>query len=391
MIEPVSARVLTPEWAPSVIPAPYDSLTPDEHAQHLADNPDSFAHVAGLPAESFGHPSEHLRHAARSTEALERLIGLGAFGATRSPGLYVQRVEADGHAQHALLGGVRLSSIELRPHEDTQPGRVHGLAVHFTEVGRMSSPVVVTAPRLSMVSEVIDATLAAAEASTPSRPLLDTKTTDGARVTLWPAVVGGGDGASVGLDGPLYIVDGHHRVAAARQAGFSHVLVACVPTDELYLGSFDRELSELDMMPRRVVELLRGRCDVTEVPDAAAARPAEPGWIGMGVAGHWFRVRRHDTAPSGDAPPILNPATLLDAAFVHDFVLGEIFGVTSASDPRINFRPTTVGAAPAPVTIMLAPVPLGSVFEVADFGGVMPPKTTYFLPKARSGLLLVRC
>ncbi|MDE0134061.1 MAG: DUF1015 family protein [Acidimicrobiaceae bacterium] len=391
MIEPVSARVLTPEWAPTVIPAPYDSLTPDEHAQHLADNPDSFAHVAGLPPESFGHPSEHRQHATRSTQALERLIGLGVFGATREPSLYVQCVEADGHAQHSLLGGVRLASHELRPHEDTQPGRVHGLAVHFTEVGRMSSPVVVTAPRLTMVSDVIEATLAAAGASTPLEPLLDTKTADGARVTLWPAVVGGGEVASVGLDGPLYIVDGHHRVAAARQAGFSHVLVACAPTEELHLGSFDRELSELDMMPRRVMELMRTRCDVEEVPDAIAARPSSPGWIGFGVAGHWFRVRPRRAAASDDASPVQNPASLLDAAFVHDFVLGDIFGVASASDPRLTYRPTTVAAAPVPVTILLAPVPLGSVFEVADFGGVMPPKTTYFLPKARSGLLLVRC
>lgn len=255
----------------------------------------------------------------------------------------------------------------------------------------MSSPVVVTAPRLTVVAEVIEDTLAAAGASIPLEPLLDTKTADGARVTLWPAVVGGGEGASVGLDGPLYIVDGHHRVAAARQAGFSHVLVACAPTEELHLGSFDRELSELDMMPRRVMELMRSRCDVTEVSDAVAARPGAPGWIGVGVAGHWFRARPRLGRTTDDASPVHNPATRLDAAFVHDFLLGEIFGVTSASDPRLTYRPTTVAATPAPVTILMAPVPLGAVFDVADFGGVMPPKTTYFLPKARSGLLLVSC
>ena len=391
MIEPVSARLLTPEWAPKVIPAPYDSLTPDERARHLAENPDSFAHVAGSPSESFGHPSEHVQHAARSTQALERLIGMGAYGDLRAPSLYVQRVEADGFAQHSLLGGVRIASVELRPHEDTQPGRVHGLAVHFTEVGCMSSPVVVTAPRLTVVADVIQATVAAASAPTPLAPLLDTKTSDGARVTLWPAVVAGGQSASVGLDGPLYIVDGHHRVAAAKQAGFSHVLVACAPTDELHLGSFDRELSELDMMPRRVMEMMKARCEVTEVADAEAARPQSPGSIGVGVADHWFQARLHEAGPSDDASPVPNPATQLDAAFVHDFVLGEIFGVVSASDPRLSYRPTTVAAASAPVTVLLAPAPLSSVFEVADFGGVMPPKTTYFLPKARSGLLLVRC
>ena len=90
-------------------------------------------------------------------------------------------------------------------------------------------------------------------------------------------------------------------------------------------------------------------------------------------------------------PSGVDPARGLDAAFVHDFVLAEIFGVTNASDPRITYRPTSVAIADAPVTIMLAPVPLDAVFDVADFGGVMPPKTTYFLPKARSGVLLVRC
>ena len=391
MIEPISARVLTPEWAPTVIPAPYDSLTPDERAQQLAENPDSFAHVAGSPLESFGHPSEHLQHATRSTQALDRLIGLGAFGSTRSASLYVQCVEADGHVQHALLGGVSLASHELRPHEDTQPGRVHGLAMHFTEVGAMSSPVVVTAPDMAPVAEVIEATIAASEASTPHEPLLDTKTADGARVTLWPAVLPGGESEGVGFDGPLYIVDGHHRVAAAHQAGFSHVLVALVPTADLYLRSFDRELSELDIMPRRVADLISTRCEVTEVSDAVAARPTESGWIGVGVADHWYRARRHDADASRGAPPGVDPVSGLDAAFVHDFMLKEIFGVASASDPRITYRPTTVATADTPVTIMLAPVPLEAVFDVADFGGVMPPKTTYFLPKARSGLLLVRC
>ncbi len=396
MIEAVHARVLTPEWAPTVIPAPYDSLTPDERAQQLADNPDSFAHVAGAPPNSSDHPSEHSQHAARSTRALKRLIDLGAYEASEGPSLYVQRVEADGFVQHALLGSVRLDSHELRPHEDTQPGRVQGLAVHFAEVGLMSSPVVVTAPRLTAVAEVIGAMVEAAELSVP---LIDTKTADGARVTLRRAAVAGGAHASVGLDGPLYIVDGHHRVAAARQAGFSQVLVACSPTSELHLGTFDRELSELDMMPRRVVELIRALCHVEEAPNAAAARPQEPGWIGIGVAGRWFRARVRQADTGDDSSPVPNPTTRLDAAFVHDCLLREVFCVDNASDPRLTYRAsrdgttraTTAYAPPAPVTILLAPVPLNSIFEVADFGGVMPPKTTCFWPKARSGLLLVRC
>ncbi len=389
MIQSVSARVLTSEWAPTVIPAPYDSLTPHERAQQLADNPNSFAHVAGSPPDAFGHPSEHRKHADSSARALGRLIELGAYLPAGPPSLYVQRIEADGHVQHALLGVVDLEEHELRPHEDTQPDRVHALAAHFAVVGRMSSPVVATAPNLNSVSGVIAATLGATNAASPLEPLLDTETTDGARITLWPAV----SPSQISIDppGPLYIVDGHHRVTAARQAGFTQVLVALVPACDLHLGSFDRELSQLDTMPRRVVDLLDTRCDVVAVSDAAAARPTEPGWIGFGVAGHWFRLRRRDADAWAGATSGTNPASRLDATFVHDFVLAEVFGITSASDPKIAYRPTSVAIADAPVTVMLAPVPLNTVFDVADFGGVMPPKTTYFLPKARSGVLLVRC
>lgn len=391
MIEPVRARVLTPEWAPTVIPAPYDSLTSDERAQQLAANPDSFAHVAGSPSDSVGHPSEHVHHATRSTQALDRLIDLGAFGADREPCLYVKRIEADGYTQHSLLGSVRLDEHELRPHEDTQPERVHGLAVHFAEVGRMSSPVLVTAPRLPAVAEVIDATVAASHSERSHEPVLDTKTVDGARVTLWRAITSIGT-TGVAVEGPLYIVDGHHRIAAARQAGFRQVLIACAPSSELHLGSFDRTLGELDMMPRRVVELLSAHCDIVEVSDSVAARPTERGCIGIGVSGHWYRATRRQSG--SDISPVryeADPVSGLDAAFAHDFVLSEIFGVTNPSDPRLSYRPTTVTAAYAPVTIMLAPALLDSVFDVADFGTVMPPKTTYFLPKARSGVLLVRC
>ena len=83
--------------------------------------------------------------------------------------------------------------------------------------------------------------------------------------------------------------------------------------------------------------------------------------------------------------------TGLDSEFVHTTLLPDLFGIDDADDPRLVYRPSGAGAATSPATIRLAPAELEDVFIVADEGRVMPPKTTYFFPKARSGVLIIAC
>ncbi|MEC9058115.1 MAG: hypothetical protein VX410_01100, partial [Actinomycetota bacterium] len=81
----------------------------------------------------------------------------------------------------------------------------------------------------------------------------------------------------------------------------------------------------------------------------------------------------------------------LDSEFVHATVLPELFGIQEADDPRLTYRPSGAGISRSPVTIRLAPAELEDVFNVADAELVMPPKSTYFFPKARSGVLIISC
>ncbi|MDG2111482.1 MAG: DUF1015 family protein [Actinomycetota bacterium] len=366
MIHAVRAALLDPEWGPQVIPPPYDSLGPDERDAHLASHPHSFLHVARSAGLGHGHPTEHQRLAEEGDAALQRLLSQGAYSPREEPRLYVQRIEAAEGVQHAVLGTIRDGERKLLLHEEVHPGRVRALAAHFALVGAMSSPVVVTSRAAHSDRGLIDLAV-------PTSPIREVEASDGTRITLWSVPEDGFD-----LPGDLYVIDGHHRVAAASQARFSQLFVAYVPPDELRLDSFDRVVDELVVMPRKVAELLSPYCDVVEIEDVDRLEPLEPGYLLLRLSGQTLLARRRRVDG-------------LDAQFVHDVVLPEAFGITQPSDSRLSYRPPSSTEGSEPVVISTAPIQLEQVLDVADAGGVMPAKSTYFVPKARSGLLLVPC
>lgn len=402
MIRPVQAAVLTSEWASKVIAPPHDVLTPELAEQLVKHNPDSFIHVAGATSGNSTHPSGHASNTARSAAALKRLVDQGAYITEKRPQLFVQRIEALGRVQHSLIGAIGLDEHELLAHEDTYEASVYSLAANFTEIGQIWSPVVVASPSAIGVSALIGSV-------TIAPPLLHAETQDGARISLWSVADDATADAfsQLSLDGGIYILDGHHRVAAAIAAGFEQLLVALVPAEELILAGFDRLVADIDVMPRRTLETLAKYCEVEEVADETAASPTSAGWFGIGMGSHWYSARRLDlsdvesVAAMPDVGPVAAmPATgtaaLLDAEFIHAELLPAMFGITEPSDPRLNYRPSQMATGPAPlpedvITILVAPVPVEAVFAIADRGAIMPPKTTYLVPKVRAGLMLVRC
>ena len=365
MLHPIRAAVLNPDWGPRVVPPPYDALAPEQRDEHLDSHPDSFLHVARSAGLGQGHPTEHQRLAEEGDASLQRLLSAGAYSPREESRLYVQRIVAPEGVQWAVLGCLRNGEVTLRPHEEVHPGRVRALAAHFRLVGAMSSPVLITSRPGTADPGLIDRVKLQA-------PLRDLMTSDGTQVSLW-----GVDLPWVDLDGPLYVVDGHHRVAAAEQARFNQLFVAYVAPEDLQVASFDRVIDELALMPRRIAELLSPFGE-TRLFDAAGLPEPEPGLIVLKLGDQGVTVRRRSSGT-------------LDSVFVHEVVLPEAFGIEGFSDPRLSYRPSQAGPAKEPVVISTAPVRLEQVLDVADAGGVMPPKSTCFLPKARSGVLLVPC
>lgn len=230
----------------------------------------------------------------------------------------------------------------------------------------MSSPVVVTSRDENLDLRVFE------EPGQPN-PIRDFTAIDGTRITLWET------DPSIELPtSSLYIIDGHHRVAAAIQARLTRVLVAYVPHSELHLGSFDRDIDELSTLPRWVLDKVSQWCDVREVDSRDLAEPTQRGELGLRLGDQWFVAQRRD--PTG-----------LDAEFLHTTLLPEVFDIHASDDQRLSYRPAGVDRRVGPVTLCLPPTELNEIFRSADFGQVMPPKSTYFLPKARSGVLMISC
>jgi uncharacterized protein (DUF1015 family) len=367
VIQAIDASVVASDWASSVIPPPYDSMSAAERHEHLSQNPHSFLHVTRSADASHGHPTEHQHLANQGSAALNQLISQQAYTSPSKPHLFVQKIETtEGTTQRSIIGAIDLRHETLYAHEDVHPGRVRAIAAHLRKVRSMSSPVVVTSRDENLDLRVFE------EPGQPN-PIRDFTAIDGTRITLWET------DPSIELPtSSLYIIDGHHRVAAAIQARLTRVLVAYVPHSELHLGSFDRDIDELSTLPRWVLDKVSQWCDVREVDSRDLAEPTQRGELGLRLGDQWFVAQRRD--PTG-----------LDAEFLHTTLLPEVFDIHASDDQRLSYRPAGVDRRVGPVTLCLPPTELNEIFRSADFGQVMPPKSTYFLPKARSGVLMISC
>tara|TARA_Y100001970_G_scaffold272911_1_gene370216 strand:- start:23792 stop:24901 length:1110 start_codon:yes stop_codon:yes gene_type:complete len=366
VIRPITAAVIEGSWAPAVVPPPYDALTSEQRTQHLEQHPHSFLHVTRSADASHEHPSEHLRLATEGNAALNELISAGAYTEQHKECLFLQKIDAEGVTQRSIIGAINLAEVDPRPHEAVHPGRVQALAAHFRQVRSMSSPVVVT-------SRSDDLDLRLLEESDATELVTTFTATDGTQISLWEINSHLETEFEV-----LYIIDGHHRIAAAREANFDEVLVAYVPPSELCIGSFDRDIDEIEFLPRKTIDGLSKWCDVRGSSESESTKPADKGVLRLRFGDDWFWAERKE--PSG-----------LDSEFVHSIVLPELFGIHEADDPRLSYHPSGAGTISTPATIRLAPAELEDVFDIADADLVMPPKSTYFFPKARSGVLIISC
>lgn len=366
VIQPILASVINARWAPDVVPPPYDSLTAQEREVHLEQHVHSFLHVTRSAEASHGHPTEHVRLAVEGNSALSNLITAGAYTPLTEERLFLQKIEAEGVTQRSIIGSIDLAEVSLMPHEAVHQGRVQALAAHFRQARSMSSPVVVT-------SRSDDFDLRKLEESDQTKLVTSFAATDGTEISLWEV------GRSFKADlGQLYIIDGHHRVAAAREAKFDRLLVAYVPPSELCIGSFDRDIDELEVLPRKTIDELSNWCDIRASSESESTKPVDRGILRLRFGEDWYWAERKEIIG-------------LDSEFVHNALLPELFGIHDADDPRLSYRPSSAALSNSPATIRLAPAELEDVFEVADKGLVMPPKSTYFFPKARSGVLIISC
>ena len=408
LVRPFRALRPVPEAAAAVAAVPYDVVSSAEARALAAGNPLSFLHVSraeiDLPADTDPY-DDRVYDAAASN--LERLVGAAPLVMEDEPSLYVYRLLAAGHEQTGLAACFALDEYDngaIRKHERTRPDKENDRTRHMLALRAQTGIVFLT-------YRATPETAALLGRGSAGDPLLDVEAADGVRHTVWRLDREDRD-AAVGAFAAvpaLYIADGHHRVASAARArdelvragsatvgaaaGF--VLGVAFPDTATRIQAYNRTVADLaGRTPEQFVAALGERFPLRQ--RAAPAPPKGEVAVYLG-GGTWYSADLSGARPAGTDG---GPAARLDVAVLQDHLLAPLLGVADIrTDPRVAFvggaRGTAelerrVDSGAAAVAFSLAPVTTGELLAVSDMGGMMPPKSTWFEPKLRDGLLVHR-
>ena len=403
IIRPFNALRPAAEHAAEVAAVPYDVVNTEEARALVAGNPFSFLHVSrpeiDLPDGTPIYSDEVYGKAADNFEKLRRECPLQS---EETPSLYLYRLIMGEHEQ---IGVVTCCSVDeydrdrIRKHERTRRDKEDDRTRHILVLRAQTGPVLLT----YRAQERIDSLVAEALRNNP--PLYDFVANDHVHHTIWrvpnydPLVTAFADVSY------LYIADGHHRAASAsraradlKEAGFSFIgneeynFFQCVlfPDNQLRILPYNRIVRDLNGMSR--VEFLAQIKESFVISQGAAASPKQRGEWSMYLDGCWYGLELRDNVekPSGVVES-------LDVSILQDRLLDPILGIKDVrTDKRIDFvggirgndeLEKLVNEGKATVAFSLYATTIDDLLKVSDAGEIMPPKSTWFEPKLRDGLL----
>ena len=397
----VPFRALRPpaSLAARVAAPPYDVVSTREARALAAGNGDSFLHVSrpeiDLPEGVDEHAEEVYR---QGRAALEAFVARGVLRPDPEPRFYVYAQRMGEHEQDGIVACASVDEYDqdlIKKHEKTRADKEDDRVRHIDALSAHDEPVFLT----YRARPAIDAAVKAVQRSAPE---VDLVTADGVSHRLWVVPVAAGEAiAALFRDVPaLYVADGHHRSAAASrvhaarrgQPGEHGVFMAVVfPHDQMQILAYNRLLRDpRGRSPEALLAALRERMDVEPAGDP---RPERPLSFGVFASGRWWRARVRPG--SHDAK---DPVASLDCAIAQDQILAPIFGI---EDPRrdrnVDFVGGIRGAAELErrvneegwsLALYLFPTRMEQLMSVSDAGKLMPPKSTWFEPKLRSGLFV---
>ena len=404
-VRPFRALRPPPGNAASVSAVPYDVVSTPEARQLAAGNPLSFLHVSrpeiDLPEGTDPYSDAVYEKAVENFAKLKREAPLTAEA---EPSLYVYRLRMGDHDQTGIAGCCSLDEYDrdvVRRHERTRPDKEDDRTRHMLALRAQTGPVFLTYRGRAEIDAVV--------ADTTGRPpLFDFTALDGVAHTIW-RIPGEAAGRLAEQFRPvplLYIADGHHRAASAARArrelaaknprhtgeeAYNFFLAVAFPAGEVRILPYNRVVKDLNgRTPAEFLFALEEKFSV--LPDASPS-PARKGEISVYVAGRWYGLR---IPPGGVATG--GAITSLDAALLQEKILEPLLGIRDIrTDKRIDFiggiRGTEeleqlVDSGRAAVAFSLYPVSLDDLMTVSDANEIMPPKSTWFEPKLRDGLLI---
>jgi len=403
ILHPFNALRPGPERAKQVASVPYDVVNTEEARSLAAGNPLSFLHVSrpeiDLPEGTDIHSDAVYRKAA---DNFQNLIKNCPLENEELPSIYLYRLIMGEHEQ---IGVVACCSVDeydkdvILKHERTRRDKEDDRTRHMLALRAQTGPVFLTYRARRDIDTMAMETMMA-------NALFDFTADDGVQHTIWrvPDPV---RFVQAFRDVPyLYIADGHHRAASASRARtelrdqssghtgdeeYNFFLAVIFPDDQLQILPYNRVVRDLNGQSKE--EFLSNVKKVFEVSENGAPAPKAPGNWSMYLDNQWYGLSLPANAPKPEGA-----AASLDVALVQDRLLDPILGIKDVrTDKRIDFvgglRGTKelerlVDEGKAAVAFSLHATNVADLLRVSDAGEIMPPKSTWFEPKLRDGLLI---
>ncbi|HEY6168516.1 MAG TPA: DUF1015 family protein [Verrucomicrobiae bacterium] len=396
-IKPFPALRPTPELAARICELPYDVMSSEEARDIAAGNPLSFLHVSKPeidlpPGTDLYAPQVY----AKGKENFAKLIDDGALVQDVQPCFYLYRQIMGAHSQVGLVAAASceeyLKGI-IKKHELTRPDKEDDRVRHIEALNSQTGPVFLTYRAQTALDEFVSK-------KTSESPAVDFTAKDGVRHTAWRV----GDAAGTKLIESefakipfLYIADGHHRSAAAArvfqarkgQGSSAWFLTVIFPHNQMQILPYNRVLKDLNgLTPETLLQKLDA---VFVIKLGGAPKPTRKHELALFLGGKWRTLHfRPQFASTTD------PIEKLDVTLLQKFVLDPIFGI---DDPRTSKRINFVGGIRGTAELeklvnsgdyacafSMFPTSIEDLMTIADAGGIMPPKSTWFEPKLRDAM-----
>ena len=403
-VRPFRALRPEPDAAAAVAAVPYDVVSTEEARALAADAPLSFLRVTRAEVDLAPGTDPHDEKVYETARAnLASLRDAAPLVVEEEPALYVYRLRDRGHVQTGLAGCYSLDEYDrgaVKQHERTRPDKENDRTRHMVAIEAQTGVVFLTYRQTPAVDTTIEGVCREA-------PLFDFDAPDGVQHTLWRASVAATASLVDGFAAvpALYIADGHHRAASAARARQAlgrrarrHIdpverdffLAVAFPDRQTRILPYNRALSNLaGATPEEFLRAVSARLPVEPTSETTPGKGA----VAMYVGGRWYRVGLADAAAGGERDPVAS----LDVSVLQSRLLGPVLDVADIrTDPRVRFvggvRGTAelerlVDSGQAAVAFSLAAVTVPDLLAIADAGAIMPPKSTWFEPKLRDGLL----
>lgn len=368
---------------------PYDVISREEARSVIKENPLSFLRITRSDGELPDSVDQHSdRVYERARENLETFLKEGVLVRDPGPCLYVYRqIESNGHSQTGVVACVSVDEYRngtIKVHEKTRPDKVEDRTKHMIATGLHAEPVFLAFKADPQVSSLIGK-------ETSAGPVFDFRSDDQVRHVLWKVKAPEELCAAFTAVSHSYIADGHHRAESAAHVPSGYFLAVLFPHDELRILPYNRIIRQFPggESLETVLEKISRTFEVTKTESSA---PDHPGSFCMYGGDSWYLLEPRASLPSP------SPVEALDVSILSSHVLKPVLGIMDErTDKNIDFAGGSAGPeglkeavreGSAACAFSLYPVTIDQLFAVSDADCLMPPKSTWFEPKLRSGLFV---